>query len=88
MSSESRKGIGFTEILTIVFIVLRLTKVIDWSWWWVFSPILISIVITILYGILQAIVEDKKAEENNLFTRLQKMQEEKEELEKRMKNGK
>jgi len=31
-------GIGFSGLLTIVFIVLKLTKVIDWSWWWVLSP--------------------------------------------------
>ena len=29
-------------ILTIVFIVLKLTETIDWSWWWVFSPLWIS----------------------------------------------
>ena len=31
-------GIGFFGLLTIVFIVLKLTKVIDWSWWWVTAP--------------------------------------------------
>lgn len=30
---------GFLGLLAIVFIVLKLTKVIDWSWWWVLSPI-------------------------------------------------
>lgn len=44
MSDNSSKsgGIGFTGLLTIVFIVLKLTDVIDWSWWWVLSPIWIS----------------------------------------------
>jgi hypothetical protein len=32
-------GIGFTGLLTIVFIVLKLTHVIAWSWWWVWSPL-------------------------------------------------
>lgn len=42
MSKESTSnGIGFGGLLTIVFIVLKLTKVIAWSWWWVLSPILI-----------------------------------------------
>jgi hypothetical protein len=31
---------GFIEVLTIVFIVLKLTEVIAWSWWLVFTPIL------------------------------------------------
>ncbi len=30
-------------MLTIVFIVLKLTKTIDWSWWWVLSPLWISV---------------------------------------------
>lgn len=32
-------GIGFTGLLTIAFIVLKLTGVINWSWVWIFSPI-------------------------------------------------
>lgn len=30
------------SIITIVFVVLKLTSVIDWSWWWVLSPLWIS----------------------------------------------
>ncbi|RTY93216.1 hypothetical protein EKM01_03715 [Flavobacterium sp. RSP46] len=40
-------GIGFAGLLTIVFIVLKLTKYIDWSWWWVLSPILIPTIVVI-----------------------------------------
>lgn len=44
---------GFTEILTIVFIVLKLTGVIAWSWWLVLLPELIAvagyIVVLLLY---------------------------------------
>ena len=32
-------GIGFVGLLTIVFITLKLIDVINWSWWWVLSPI-------------------------------------------------
>ncbi len=35
--------IGFTGLLTILFIALKLLDKIDWSWWWVLSPIWISI---------------------------------------------
>lgn len=31
--------IGFPGLLALVFIVLKLTGVIAWSWWWVLSPI-------------------------------------------------
>ena len=37
-------GIGFLGALTILFIALKLTHIIDWSWWWVLSPIWIPIV--------------------------------------------
>jgi len=29
----------FPEFLTGVYLVLKITGVIDWSWWWIFSPI-------------------------------------------------
>jgi phosphoglycerol transferase MdoB-like AlkP superfamily enzyme len=35
-------GTGFAGLLTIAFIVLKLTHVIDWSWWWVTSPLWIT----------------------------------------------
>ena len=41
-------GICFTGLLTIAFIVLKLCKVIDWSWWWVLSPLWISLGIVAL----------------------------------------
>ena len=31
--------IGFLGMLTLVFIVLKLTHYIDWSWVWVLSPL-------------------------------------------------
>lgn len=40
--SRSHSGIGFTGLLTLIFITLKLTHVIAWSWWWVLSPSLIS----------------------------------------------
>lgn len=32
-------SIGIPSLLTIIFVILRLCNVIDWSWWWVFSPL-------------------------------------------------
>jgi fatty acid desaturase len=34
----SGPSIGFPGLLCITFIVLKLTGVIDWSWWWVLAP--------------------------------------------------
>ena len=47
-SSSSSGGIGFVGLLTIAFIVLKLTHVINWSWWWVLSPIFIAIAMWLL----------------------------------------
>ncbi|MCD5310894.1 hypothetical protein [Kineosporia babensis] len=41
-TSTSSGGIGFVGLLTVAFVVLKLTDVIAWSWWWVLSPIWIS----------------------------------------------
>jgi hypothetical protein len=41
-SSSTSGGIGFVGLLTIAFIVLKLTHFIDWSWWWVLSPLWIT----------------------------------------------
>lgn len=37
--STQSGGIGFCGALAIVFIALKLTGNIDWSWWWVLSPL-------------------------------------------------
>lgn len=54
MDKNSRStGLGLTSVLTIIFVVLKLVGVIDWSWWWVFCPILIdfglAIIVLIIY---------------------------------------
>lgn len=41
-------GAAFIELLTIVFITLKLCGVISWSWIWVLSPLWISIIILII----------------------------------------
>lgn len=54
--SNNSDGIGFVGLLTIVFIVLKLTEVIDWNWWWVLSPLWIGfaavIVGLIIFGLV------------------------------------
>lgn len=55
-STSSSGGIGFTGLLTILFIGLKLGGVITWSWWWVLSPLWISalIVLVIFAGAVYA----------------------------------
>lgn len=42
-NNNSTGGIGFCGLLSIVFIILKLTHFIDWSWWWVLSPLWLSL---------------------------------------------
>ena len=51
-SSSSSSGISFTGALTILFIGLKLTNVITWSWLWVLSPIWISFLIGLAFVII------------------------------------
>lgn len=55
-STSSSSGIGFTGLLTIVFITLKLMGYIDWSWWWVLSPIWISIVLVIVIVLIFIVI--------------------------------
>jgi hypothetical protein len=40
-------GISLSTVLVIVFVILKLSNNIDWSWWWVFSPYWIPIVLVL-----------------------------------------
>jgi hypothetical protein len=42
-------GIGFVGLLTIVFITLKLTGYINWSWLWVLSPIWIAMIFWVFF---------------------------------------
>jgi hypothetical protein len=52
----TNKGVGFTGMLTIAFIVLKLCKVINWSWVWVLSPLWISAALGVFFIIVVAII--------------------------------
>lgn len=55
-SSSSSGGIGFAGLLTIVFITLKLASVIHWSWWWVLSPLWISLAIGLVILAVIAVI--------------------------------
>jgi hypothetical protein len=49
------RGTSLPTALTVLFIALKLCGIIDWSWWWVLSPIPITLgiilgVLTIAFG--------------------------------------
>lgn len=39
---------GITEILTIIFVVMKVLGMIDWSWWLVLMPEIIAIALYVL----------------------------------------
>lgn len=56
-TASSSGGIGFVGLLTIVFIVLKLCHVIEWSWIWVLSPIWISMALGLfIFGIIMLVM--------------------------------
>lgn len=52
MRNRSNNGIGVCDAVCIVFIVLKIVGVINWSWVWVLSPIWISLIILAIAYIL------------------------------------
>ena len=48
-------GIGLPTLLTVLFVGLKITGYIDWSWWWVVSPLWIGFVAVIAFFIIAII---------------------------------
>lgn len=51
-SSSTSGGIGISGVLFVVFLVLKLIGVIDWSWWWVTAPLWIPVILLVAYAIV------------------------------------
>lgn len=66
-NTQPNNGIGFVGLLTILFIALKLTNHISWSWWWVLSPLWITALIglsiaalALMFFIIALIIEKKR----------------------------
>jgi hypothetical protein len=55
--TTSYTGLSFLQVLTIVFVALKLTNVINWSWWFVLMPLWlpITIVLSVMFFVLVSI---------------------------------
>jgi len=52
-NKNTSSGLGLGSVLFIVFLILKLTGNINWSWWWVTSPLWIPITLgVIMVGIM------------------------------------
>ena len=45
-------GPGLATLLTVLFVGLKLTGYISWSWWWVISPMLIAFGLGLFIGLV------------------------------------
>ena len=67
-SSGGSGGISFAGLLAIAFIVLKLTHVIAWSWWWVLAPlwagaalVAVILVVVLLGAVIATSVESRSS---------------------------
>lgn len=57
-NSTSSGGIGIFSIMFLIFMTLKLTGFIDWSWWWVTAPLwggflLVVLIFVIIYLVIK-----------------------------------
>lgn len=50
-------GVGICSLLTVLFVGLKLTGNIDWSWWWVLSPLWIPIIIVVVIAAILTCID-------------------------------
>lgn len=51
-AKTASSGMSFISVLFLIFLVLKLTGNIDWSWWWVTAPMWGSVLLAVICGVL------------------------------------
>jgi len=51
-----REGVGISTVVLVVFVILKLVGVIDWSWVWVLSPLWIGLAVPLLVYLVAVLV--------------------------------
>lgn len=59
-NKQTSGGIGFADLLTIIFIALKLCGIITWSWWWVLSPLWISAILWVIVVVIVLLAGGRK----------------------------
>ena len=49
-NENTSNGIGLGTVLFLIFMILKLTGNIDWSWWWATSPLWIPLSLMVAIG--------------------------------------
>ena len=47
-STANYSFMGFFEVLSLIFVIAKITGYIAWSWWWVFAPIIVHAILVIV----------------------------------------
>lgn len=55
-STTVKSGIGVLGLLQVAFIILKILKAIEWSWFWVFIPLWIDIAVTVIMLVILFII--------------------------------
>jgi len=48
---KDNAAVGFLPLLTVLFVGLKLTGFISWSWFWVLSPLLLPLIIALFCAV-------------------------------------
>ena len=59
-NNEKSSGMSLGMVLFLIFLVLKLTNHISWSWWWVTCPLWIYIPLAMIIGGIVYIIHKKK----------------------------
>ena len=59
MKEHHEGGMSFGGTLCLIFIVLKLCNLIDWSWIWVLAPIWISLLLLIICTVIEMLDEER-----------------------------
>lgn len=55
-NNRGSSGLGLSTVLTLIFLVLKLVGVINWSWWVVFSPWIINAILWVIVFLIYVAV--------------------------------
>jgi len=50
-TTNSNTNIGLGGFIFLIFLTLKLLNYIDWSWWWVLSPMIVSFNVYVVLGV-------------------------------------
>jgi hypothetical protein len=56
-NSSSSGGVGFFGLMFLIFMTLKLTGFIDWSWWWVTAPLWGGFALIFIFILIVALIK-------------------------------